>query len=600
MTEIILSGEHFEVDSDNIAQTYQVADIGDISKTKGNFTNKIKIPNTPDNVRRLKYLGVVGNQSRKPYEKLPAKLLVEGFELMPNGFAAVQSDAFDVQIYDGNMTLAEKLKGKTMKGLNYQPLNHILNISTFLASLQNTGGYIHAGADYGRWDDSFSVEYNPGALFIYTLWDMVFSESGMTYSGAIFAKDKFKGLVTTPERGHTITGNTSSIVLGTAGITPISKTIQGINAPQIVSEYFKFTAGANKIASTPDELIFEFAGICRINYNGAASFVMDEGFVIEEPKVKIVFKGLELYFDVDDFGSIDLYVKPGDTLELKVIGKVTERNQFTINADADLTFLEITANEFVDYSLIMPEVPQVDFVKDIMQRFGLICRPTETGFEFIEIEELFKNKSTANDWSGKFIDRSEDYTVQGYAARNRFAYDYQEQGQTFGDGIMTVQNEHLEDESTLITSIFRASGVSRNAYGMDVYGIPLWEAKERAGVITYEAKQDKMRLFELTELRMVRVKPEGTLNGIEVLSPLLTFAGCHYQIFVNDYYQMLNVVLNNYIKVNGTFALDFMDIYQLDFFRLKYIEQLGGYFFLNKVSAFVSGQDTKCELIKVL
>ena len=40
-----------------------------------------------------------------------------------------------------------------------------------------------------------------------------------------------------------------------------------------------------------------------------------------------------------------------------------------------------------------------------------------------------------------------------------------------------------------------------------------------------------------------------------------------------------------------------IDIYNIDFFKLKYIEQLGQYFYLNKVVNFRDKKLTKCELI---
>jgi hypothetical protein len=42
-----------------------------------------------------------------------------------------------------------------------------------------------------------------------------------------------------------------------------------------------------------------------------------------------------------------------------------------------------------------------------------------------------------------------------------------------------------------------------------------------------------------------------------------------------------------------------VDIYNFDFSRLIYIEQLGSYYFMNKIANFVKGKPVRCELIEV-
>jgi hypothetical protein len=42
-----------------------------------------------------------------------------------------------------------------------------------------------------------------------------------------------------------------------------------------------------------------------------------------------------------------------------------------------------------------------------------------------------------------------------------------------------------------------------------------------------------------------------------------------------------------------------LDVKELDFFKLKYIKQLGGYYYLLKVNGFTNDETTKCELLKV-
>ena len=64
-------------------------------------------------------------------------------------------------------------------------------------------------------------------------------------------------------------------------------------------------------------------------------------------------------------------------------------------------------------------------------------------------------------------------------------------------------------------------------------------------------------------------------------------------------YNNLQKVLNKPISITCSLKLTAYDISRLKFNRLKYIQELGGYFYLNKISQYDgSGEPTECELIK--
>lgn len=636
MTELFLDGYRVELGNAAIAKTYQINDLAEIENQQTNFTNRFQLPDTPYNVKLFEQLGIPGNTSRKAYQRIPAKLVEDGIELMSKGYATIKSynGYYDVVIYDGNISLAETLKGKRINDLDYSALNHALSIDTFKASLDNDyqDGYIHALADFGKIGYyHFNVDYNPGAIFIAWLWDKIFATSGISYKGistaqypnGVFSKPKFLNSVVTPVRGFEVSlVPDSSIMIGSANTEYLfvngSMSESGI---QLDTQFdFQTPSLTSLISFQPDnELRFNYDGLCKLNISASLDFYSDTQVEQFQMSISIRLNGYEIFNLYEGHLSVidqTIQVKLGDVLTVHVNADVypvniqgSEYGWYSLNANANLSFTQTIIQNEIDYKTIMPDKSQLEFVKDIMQRFGLLFRKVRNKdeFEFIEIEELLNNRANAEDWSDKFISRSESYEVGEYARKNRFAYEYDEGVEAFADGIMSVDNEIIEGEKTLFTSIFRASKVSRKINNINVYSIPLWEKKEDSdGTVTYEIKDDSFRIFEITRRQAtVYIKQDVSSNTVSIPDtpgddvPFLDFSLCNYQNYVNTFFRTFNKVLDNSNKIDAEILLDPVDVYNLDFFRLKYIEQLGRYYYLNKVSNFKNGKTTKCELIEV-
>ena len=65
-------------------------------------------------------------------------------------------------------------------------------------------------------------------------------------------------------------------------------------------------------------------------------------------------------------------------------------HQLYFNSNIDFDVKEQIGGEFIDFSVIMPETSQIDFVKDVMQRYGLMYTQDRNSnhFKFIRFEKL--------------------------------------------------------------------------------------------------------------------------------------------------------------------------------------------------------------------
>jgi chitodextrinase len=81
---------------------------------------------------------------------------------------------------------------------------------------------------------------------------------------------------------------------------------------------------------------------------------------------------------------------------------------------------------------------------------------------------------------------------------------------------------------------------------------------------------------------------EGTIVPILSLQPMI-------HTIINSYKEF-KVLLDRYKKVTADFNLSLMDVYNIDFFKLKYLK--GKYYYLNKIINFMPQKISKCELIE--
>jgi hypothetical protein len=458
MEELWLEENKIELPTKSVYQTLQINDLAELKDRQANYTNRFKIPMTPNNMRALDYLGVSGNTSQLPYRKVSAKLVVGGIELISNGYAQIKSAGgnYQVVIYDGNFPLYDEIKGKTISSLDLQDLNHYLTIPTYQNSFSNTEGYIYGIGNFGYSSVSsqINIERQAPSVFVHTLWDKIFTEAGFTYSGDIFQDESFLSEVITPVKG----------------------------------------------------------------------------------------------FDVIDSGP---------------------------------------AGNYVDFSLFMPETLQTAFAQDLMQRYGLISRPRKNSmhYEFIQIEKMLNDREGAEDWSDKLkAMKPEEYSIGDYGRSNYATYNYEDDVANFThNGTLSTENENYQNEKSLFSSIYKISRQVGTHNGEPIYLIPIWENVVEDGNNVVKNKETDVRIFKIKKIdSTINIRYFSILNTATIMGniPYLSLESVEYQFYLNKYYSGFKRILDAPKKRKDLFYLTLADIYNIDFFSLKYIKQLGQYYYL--------------------
>lgn len=619
MEELWLDNKLVELPVKKVSQTYQINDLAELRDRQLNYTNRFTIPPTPENIKVMNYLNTPGNNSSKPYVKVPARFVAQGIELMAEGYANVKkssSKGYDVNIYDGNASLYETLKGKRLSQLNWTDLNHYLNLATYKASLTNTEGYIYALGNFGVSGlSTINIERQAPSVFIKTIWDKIFSDAGFTYEGDIFSDSNFTSEVITPTKGYTPdnTGETETS-LGSVQSNTVSR-----NETQTDPVFYEDKFGISSSGGLTQSFIsnngidIAFDGILKLDI--ASTHTLTNGYAtisIKKNGSNILAIGLEDGSSINKNTEYNIIVENGDRLEFFLSSGTIEPSdpefefyQINVGCSFNIDLDEISGGQFIDFSNIMPDTSQIDFVKDVMQSYGLMFQTKRKSKHYIfkDIESLLNDRSTAEDWSNKILDiGSESYKFGSYAQENYMRYKYEEDvEEPTHDGRLDIDNENLQTEKTLFTSLYVISKQQGTKNGEPIYLVPIWELDDDN--VTVNNIESAMRKFRVNRVNGSFNFSKTGVAGSDSFSgdiPYLSLVNLDYDFYIGNYYPALNRALDRQNIRTSILNLSIVDIYNLDFFKLKYIKQLGQYFYLNKVSNYVVGKPVQCEFVQAV
>ena len=284
---------------------------------------------------------------------------------------------------------------------------------------------------------------------------------------------------------------------------------------------------------------------------------------------------------------INVYADVGDSVTVSYFAEVTTPPNSEYEFTENFRTVIKTNEDYIEVNFedIIGNTKQIDFVKDVMQRFNLSFKKTknENALEFITSEELLTDINNAEDWSSLFSKKLDESYRSSYAQDNQFKYKYEDSENNFADGSLIVDDVNLKSEKTAVTSFFKVGGE-----------FSYWNEEN-------EPQQDDLRIYKIDlssmfiQFKFLRTDND-TFASLNVA--MLDFTGLDFQTEIDNNYVAFKSFLDNYKIIIAQVNLDSIDIYSLDFFKLKYIKQLGRYFYLNKVNGFKEGYPTKVELIQ--
>lgn len=672
MVELYINEELIDLSVDQaLAMTYQVNDIGDIKNMRANFSNQFKIPKTKENCRKLGFIDQITSSDMRPYRALPARIIQDGEEIVRNGVCQVLSvdQTINVVIYSGIKDFFETLGDAKLSDLDLSDLDHTWDEATINALRGSTSGICYPFIDYGP---GFQSQYQFFAIYVKTLFERIFQAAGFEYYGSFldhpafdklilpFSNDKYLAPEEATHSSFVATGQPMAIgscnsnyhTVGQPTGVPGCPTIDGL--PNITGnenglfDGSKFTVGASPLR-----------GVIKLKGTGNTGGVVNTFWVRVVSSVKGVlwrFKSNPLGGNVQRF-SVDIPkadYQPGEQIYIDIasLGQ---------NVLLDLHF-EFAAQEEVvfgfpvDVSRNMPDITQKDFLKGIAHMYGVIFEQDENiqRVRLRQFDEIQTNKGASIDWSEK-LDRRESQLIFdiGYAQVNNFRYK-KDDGvpESYGDGVLMVDNDNLSPEKTVIELPFAATVDAEIRQFEQKEGDDLVLSVEEYNPAT-QYSLNKAVMYQGSVFRYINQSPatgrtprfDGSPNpltedemsnnlethwrrmAIDALlqyertiatEPRIMIAekvgsdifpyfikpggewnlGFADSLLENNYKTIADITQKTKM-VKAYFNLTGNDVKNIDYLIPRYVSRFGAFFYINRIEKFMKGKATLVHLLRV-
>lgn len=633
---------------ERIRMTYQASDFADAGSAKGSFSTSIKIPWTAHNLEALGFSNVVNVKSTLSRSKNIKARLIDNNNEIDNGFIRIDDDNFinktiTITFLGRNVDWFSALGDSNIADLDLSRYDHIANAS--IINSDRSEGYIYLPIDYGSLEAKSSAVINFDeifpAMFVRDIIKQMFKELGYKLGGTLMKRPELARMLI-PFRGeneyHTqkwVNDRTMTVGgYGTQVIPNVSSQVlrlDNLDEPLYRNSLLmNFNDSSYRYYADEPMYIILAIHIAMQSQSNFTVHVRKNGLVQQSN----TFNQRNSYYTnvilLDSGDYVDILIQPMGTTEVVLFeGFYRTYVDFIVQK-------EIAPNSIRQIAGYLPDMKQKELIEYIFFRFGVIPSFDKSNGTIIlnTLDDL--NVEGAENWSGKIdfsqsIERDFFDLVSDYCKENICKYDddssdtllsaYKEKfGVEYGQGSINIDNDYLEGSQEYFSSKFTPTK-SRNVFtGIADLFLPLPYMPRNGNaaprILYYEPN---MSIFDLTGGQISTMTIAGQVvshipyayfinvnnNAVDpIITDHLGFgdpldASVTSKSILESTYRRLSQVLNNPLVAKPSLSLGALQISTLDYTKLKYIEDLGGYYYLNQVGQYDgSGDPTECELIK--
>lgn len=648
--ELLINNQKADIISEEkIKILYQCNNISRVDTRDANHTYAFNLPKTPNNIQIFEGLGIASDTSTIPYSKVEASLKIDGFILIKKGWLFIHevgADYYQVNLQSGVVDFFKAIQNRKMSMADLNEIDHDKNAQNVIASVDNPY-YKYLIADYNglshyEKDGNTLVNIDPmvPSVSVKYLWDKVHEYAGFAYTGSIFNVEDFSNLWLTYSKS-TSPEITSEIFNGTANGW-CDAWGRKYGAEHKYSYAYLLYNTDNKQTDNYELIqyptiqyngntINEY-GFFKIKKSGKYRFNIDSTFghygtlklcvntqndSPENAYNSSPYKEIDLNNEVEENGKklykgqgyIDKKLNEGDIVYFVFKHRKSAVFRARDNVRGFVVRNQITISRMTDDKVFFQEdlsqLSMTDFVKEIINRFGLtmLVDIDKREVKYLTINE--RVNADAVDWSSKYIERNlETYVFEDYAQENTFKLQYNDKEDDYNNGTIKVDNLNLEIEKEVFASKFYSPerNGTENFYlgdvNEDVLLLKFFDKELKSNnattgdLIKYKPLQKRFHLIKSKEVQTnVRLgskvlNKDGVANKVAVA----TFSGLSFSSLVDKYYKDLRAIINrsriHHIKLN----LNVVDVMTLRLDRLYYFKQEAQYYLLNILEYNTNGE----------
>mgnify|MGYP000870921793 CR=1 FL=1 len=644
--------------STNIVLSKQSNDISDLMSRQGDFSNEYSLPYTDTNKEVYENCHIIYSDSEVPYRKAKARLVKNGIEIVPNGYAILNdtdNNGYNVQVLSGNMDFFKTIEGKKMSDLDLSEYDHTWNSATIIDSFSNTEGYIYSIIDWSE-DDTYmntpdrnvNVKGLLPCFFHHTLIKKIVEEAGYTLHGNIIDTDKYKKrLMPYPldkmeyqdafvnsKKLKVGSLNNKYLIQRTFASSSDNKTvIYGVSFDNETQPSFYDNADAYAAGVWVVPASGKYDVTCKIKVKASTSTLVKVcfGYIklrsfkngVQTNVVTSNYTQADLAAGVDEFVTI---TQSGVVLQKGDLITFTTESNFRyndINGVAPFGFSMITTTEsYLEVAIkkeivfngdlyasaLMPSnLSQTEFIKAMMNQLCLIptTNSNEKKFYLNSFEIVRENISKAIDIS-EYIDVSLkpkiSYRIGSYAQKNIIQWNNDDKitDETLGEGYFTIDDETLPNEKVIIKLTYSATIDIERLDGLMICNIPKFIAgvmknKTNIRCIMLNQKTISPGISFYEDLSFISTKTVVPLTYFEDVTKLDSLSGNY---LIQDNYRLIKDILNKTKVVSVTCKIPIDVFNNFDNTIPFFVKQYSNYFYVNIIENYNKNLCT-VELIRI-
>ena len=651
MSDLIIriGGDALDLSVDQtIAITKQAAKVGDFSTVLADGTNEVTVPLTPNNRLIMDNAHMMQSDSARPYSRLDATMIQEGYETIQDGYALLTASEnnFSIQLVGGNAAFFDIIKDLELRELPLSEYDHFWTNQNCFDLRNETEGLIYSLFEqsldeftlrtYGVNLYAVATEMLLPSFYAKTLAEMIFAQQGYTFITDLTGEDiyekavVFRGAI--PNRGSNMDHHNCTVA---------STLDYPIVTPSAAAESFPFAAitGSSVYVNSPEFLdgIEDFGKVyltdnCRMKADFV--FYIDSPFPSVEillnvwystPNGEVNFQtqstifssGLGTYtasFTVDcsDLNG-EIYFKT--RLDASLVGapyvQVLTGSYYTVETISLLSNTAISTSWPYNYftgAVPVPEMKQGEFLKELARIYQWIFDTDErthtvTARRFDNVKEQTIN---AIDLSDKIDARGIKitYGIDGFAQTNALRYKPDDVSKYDAVGYINVADTTLNPTRDYVKmSQFAASSTKLRFDTVNAPYVPMFEE-----LLPTKGMTDRIFLVKRVTFPYNINFNRDTESPSNHPTDDVTFAyfaeagnddSLDFPTLIERFYQTVIDMNERGKSVEANMNLNIRDVVNYDPLIPVYISHFGNYFYWEKLSNYVKGKLTKCKFIRI-
>lgn len=622
MIELRIGGRAVDISPDTqITLEFKSNLFGDISEITASNSMTINIPKTPTNNNIFGSPAVVGGQSTAPYRKWEAELYVNGVKMVEAAYAVLLSvgSAYEITLYwgvakalsalkDNDKTLkdiAEVLsiqyggnnwwtdwEGKVGKDENGNKNANLIN-AVYECGIPDLRNDLNARAQVAllpsvrvSWvwgqvlrDNDLrlivpqTLNFRLDTLAIPFTTHKVVEDLNLSES---FTKVEYHNTHTfeNKERYAVFIGATNTAPVNSYGYFELRRLKMKLMARKKEVDTYAY------IAKLPHEVTIDFKAETQI-------IGLQTEYTI--PGVQVIdkegnLKQKEEFSRANNFNAkFTLNLEEGDQVMCYIqMSKENKVLTASMSVSASEGEMDQAMGGIINTRDNLPEIKQLDFVKDICAMQGLW--PTLIGGEvyLVRYADFYNGAQPTLDWSHKLVSSGDSdapqisYTLGNLAQRNILTYAEDDSVKIDASATLYVDNDNLEQEQDMFELQFAAS---------DDNVIPHYKLKEAKDGEAPEVEEEGVepRIMEIT-------------SSVLDKTASLNFGNLSWSNLVSNNYPYWQRIMRTPSVITEQMWLSEIDIKELDYRKPIYLQKYGARFAVQQVQ-WSAGEPSSVTLV---